>query len=89
MLTKSQIDSAMEFHYGKCTRHIGPRGGVTENTVRLRRNGATKYWKTRPDEFRIPVKYGFKGHAYVDHFNVNQVHAAEDCPLRDTKGEVK
>jgi hypothetical protein len=25
-----------------------------------RRNGATKLWKTRPDDFRIPVKAGLK-----------------------------
>lgn len=33
----------------------------------MRRNGATKMWKTRPDEFRIPVKYGFKGQAQIEH----------------------
>lgn len=25
-----------------------------------RRNGKTKTWKTRPDDFRIPVKCGFR-----------------------------
>lgn len=32
----------------------------------LRRNGATKLWKTRPAEFRIPIKYGFRGTGYID-----------------------
>ncbi len=27
---------------------------------RVRRNGATKTWKTRPGEFRIPVKMGLR-----------------------------
>ena len=27
---------------------------------KLRRNGATQLWKTRPNDFRIPVKCGFK-----------------------------
>lgn len=32
-----------------------------DNTpVRARRNGKTQTWKTRPLEFRIPVKYGLK-----------------------------
>lgn len=30
------------------------------NLWRLRRNGATKLWKTRPNEFSIPVKAGLK-----------------------------
>ncbi len=27
---------------------------------KIRRNGATKTWKTRPNEFRIPIKAGLK-----------------------------
>lgn len=88
-LTISQIDTCDEFHYGHCTRTIGPRGGVTEHTTIMRRNGRTKTWKTRPDDFRIPVKVGFRGHAYIDQWNVDNVHAAEDCPLHKTEGEVK
>lgn len=34
---------------------------------RLRRNGATKTWKTRPGEFRIPVKAGLKACGEVTH----------------------
>lgn len=33
----------------------------------LRRNGATKLWKTRPTEFRIPVKAGLRACGYIDH----------------------
>ena len=32
-----------------------------------RRNGATKTWKTRPAEFRIPIKAGFRSTGYVEH----------------------
>jgi hypothetical protein len=32
-----------------------------------RRNGATKLWKTRPTEFRIPVKAGFRATGAVEH----------------------
>ena len=34
-----------------------------------RRNGATKTWKTRPGEFRIPVKAGLRICGYVQHDN--------------------
>lgn len=27
-----------------------------------RRNGATKLWKTRPADFRIPIKVGFRSY---------------------------
>jgi hypothetical protein len=30
------------------------------NLWKLRRNGKTQLWKTRPDEFRIPVKAGLR-----------------------------
>ncbi len=32
---------------------------------RLRRNGRTQLWKTRPSEFRIPVKAGLKAYGAV------------------------
>lgn len=36
-----------------------------------RRNGATKTWKTRPNEFRIPVKAGLRACGYITHQNVD------------------
>lgn len=33
--------------------------------VRCRANGACKTWKTRPDDFRLPVKYGLKQCFYI------------------------
>jgi len=33
----------------------------------LRRNGQTQHWKTRPNDFRIPVKAGFKSCGEVTH----------------------
>ncbi len=32
---------------------------------RVRRNGATKTWKTRPGEFRIPIKAGLRACTYL------------------------
>lgn len=34
-----------------------------------RRNGATKTWKTRPSEFRIPIKIGFRECSEFTHNN--------------------
>ena len=81
MLTKEQAINEHEFHAGTCKRTIGPRGGVTTSQEIWRRNGKTQLWKTRPDEFRIPVKYGLYSYASITNREVSTVHAACDCPL--------
>jgi len=40
---------------------------------RWRRNGALKTWKTRPTEFRQPVKYGLYGYDYITQNNLDEV----------------
>lgn len=87
MLTKEQALTADEFHYGECSRKVGPRGGVTRHTVVWRRNGQTKTWKTRPNDFQVPVKYGFRGpFDYISQDDVESFHAASECPLEDSNG---
>jgi hypothetical protein len=49
------------------------------NLWRLRRNGKTQLWKTRPDEFRIPVKAGLR--------STGQITDASEI-VADTSGEV-
>jgi len=39
-----------------------------------RRNGATKVWKTRPSEYRIPVKAGLKSCGYITEQSVLGEH---------------
>ena len=41
------------------------------NLWSCRRNGKTQTWKTRPSEFRIPIKYGFKEYGQVTQHNLN------------------
>lgn len=52
-MTRFDIESALD------TGNLWARMG-NGNLWRLRRNGQTKLWKTRPDEFRIPVKAGLR-----------------------------
>jgi hypothetical protein len=54
MLTKYDAVHASRFHHVSMTQASGTQ------CMRVRRNGATQTWKTRPDEFRIPVKWGLK-----------------------------
>lgn len=37
--------------------------------LRVRRSGKTQLWKTRPNEFKIPVKYGLYESTYITHEN--------------------
>lgn len=83
MVTKDQAMTCDEFHYGTCTRTVEPRGGVTERVEHWRRNGRTITWKTRPDEFRLPVKYGMRGYGDIHHGNADQFHVAGECPIRE------
>lgn len=46
------------------------KDGVTP--IQVRRNGATKTWKTRPDEFKIPVKYGMYEFFYITDKNASE-----------------
>lgn len=81
MLTLEQALSASEFHYGTCTRTIGPRGGVTVKSEVWRRNGQTKTWKRQPGRFLIPVKRGLRSYSSIDNYDAVHMHTAADCPL--------
>lgn len=85
-LTKQQAIMADEFHHGNCTVHIGPKGGVTTKCTRVRRNGRTQTWVTRPTEWRIPVKYGIraKDQFSIHHYDAGLWHTADECPLKHT-----
>jgi len=90
MITKEQAINAQYFHYvgdGDCSRSIGPRGGVTTKVVEVRRNGKTQLWVTRPNEYRIPVKYGIRasGQFSIYHTSAHEYHVPQDCPLNDPK----
>ena len=82
MITLDQAKTVHEFHAeGGCTKTVGPRGGVTIRQEIWRRNGRTQLWKTRPDEFRVPVKYGLYNYSSATTGNAEAWHTREDCPL--------
>lgn len=87
MITKEQ---ALALRYGQelhctvvqqCKRTVGPRGGVKESIVRVRVSGKCQTWKTRPSEFRVPVKYGLYESSSITEYNAMQFHLPGDCPL--------
>jgi len=68
MLTKADCVNASyrdEFHHVSATNADG-------TPVRCRVNGACKTWKTRPEEFRLPVKYGLRECFYITQDNAHE-----------------
>ena len=86
MITKLEAINARNFHYGTCTRTEGTRGGIKwyiEHTENWRRNGVTQTWVTRPNDFRVPVKYGLKCYSQITQENMAKFHTVATCPLND------
>lgn len=85
-LTMQQATTGQHFHFDAdgCTLPGAVTYGKTgkaQPTARVydwRRNGRTQTWKTRPDEFRIPVKFGMYGYGSITHND--HVHLADECP---------
>jgi hypothetical protein len=70
MITKQDALTADRFHESH-----EPGGKV----YTWRRNGATQTWKTRPDEFRIPVKYGIRSYGNITNLNADGFHREDKC----------
>lgn len=91
-VTKQQALSCREFHAEPCTKGPdGPRGGKGRVNIEVwRANGACKTWKTRPADFRLPVKYGFRGpYAYITNDNCEDFHVASECTVKEYRRMAK
>lgn len=85
MLTKEQaltLTHGSEIHRGECVRLVGARNGIKDVIERWRVTSATQTWKTRPDEFRVPVKRGLYAYGEITERNAHEVHTSGDCNLR-------
>lgn len=76
MVTKEQALTAKEFHQQEGAKCFN-----------WRRNGQTKVWKTRPDDFRVPVKFGLYNYDYITPENAHLVHIGEECPNKPDNGD--
>lgn len=75
MITREQAisESLSEIHFGTCTNK--------ESVTKFRRNGRTITWKTRPEDFKVPIKNGLYKYGYLTRDNAAMFHLAKDCPL--------
>lgn len=86
--TYHKIDDVSYYHHGACKKTIGPKGGEKDYIQVWRNNGAIKTWKTRPGEFRIPVKHGMYDYSEINHNNASEFHTEDECPVYK-KNQVK
>ena len=86
-MTKQQAEKSRHgdiLHYtGKhpCAQIIGKLGGETFSIVRCRVSGKCKTWKTRANQFYLPIKHGLYEHGAVNQMNCQNFHLESQCPL--------
>lgn len=66
--------------FAGCTFTIGARGGVKHHTVVARRNGNVQTWKTRPEEYSAPFKYGLRDAFRLTPGEASSWCVEEECP---------
>ena len=62
-----------------CTFEVGPRGGVKHRPVVARRNGRVQVWKTRPEDYSAPFKYGLREAFRLTPYEARNWTTADDC----------
>jgi hypothetical protein len=46
-----------------------------------RQNGQLQLWKTMPNRFRLPIKFGLRQYGEINADNVGDFHFASSCPV--------
>lgn len=72
MITKNDAMTAREFTF----KIVNPKHKRFGEIAKCRRNGKTQTWKTRPNDFKIPVKYGLYEYFYITNENADQFDVA-------------
>lgn len=68
MITKA---IAVTLKHGTILHHVS-KTNSNGTPMRVRVTGKVQTWKTRPNDFKIPVKYGLRECGYVDNmYNCN------------------
>jgi hypothetical protein len=75
MITKEQAMNLKYFQEIKVT-FINPPLNTHSKHRQWRSNGKCKTWKTRPDEFKLPIKHGLYAYGYLTHENAHLFEVA-------------
>lgn len=61
MITKKQAENSRQ---GQIFHHVSQKN-ADKTPIRCRVMGVCKIWKTRPEDFKLPVKYGMYDSFYI------------------------
>jgi len=78
-IQKSDAIESDYFHAGACVTLQTPRNATATITETWRANGQLKTWKTRPDDFKLPIKYGLRECWYLTNDNAHSFHRSDQC----------
>ena len=67
-MTRNEALTARNFEHVTVTNRDG-------TPMRARRNGRTQTWKTRPDDFRVPIKHGLYSYGEITPANAHEWRA--------------
>jgi hypothetical protein len=65
------IQDALNARHGQIFHHVSLKN-ADGTPIRVRVTGKCQTWKTRPGEFRLPVKQGLYGYGAINDFNCSQ-----------------
>lgn len=65
MITKTEALTARHFEHVK-------NKGSDKQPVRCRAMGKCQVWKTRPNDFSLPVKHGLRNSFYITNANAHE-----------------
>ena len=82
MITR-EIAVAAGGSWGRVTFYHRTLRNSRGERVECRTNGKCKVWKTRPDDFQLPVKYGLRDCFYITPHNAGDWLTAEQVALAD------
>ena len=77
MITKQE---AMDLDIGQVIYH-GKNRDSKNYPQKWRVNGKTQTWKTRPNDFKVPLKHGMYDWWYLQPSNVEDFHHSRNCPF--------
>jgi len=71
------LEEAKNLKHGQVLHHVS-RKNADGTPQRWRVSGMVKTWKTRPDEIRVPVKYGLYGNDYITERTMHLLNLSEE-----------
>jgi hypothetical protein len=84
--TTSTFYVHIEDHTAAGNKTLARTGTRPTRVVSVRSSGAVKTWKTRPGDFRAPVKWGLRDSFYITPANAHRYFTSEESAANSPAG---